>query len=387
MKRIPTIEQRLMAAGQGRGTNERFIQRTMQAIEKEVSGRAFGKALVVERPRRRLFVRISHLPKAAIVALIVAACVLISGTAYAAYALWVRPTAQVRSTTQQYGRDQALIDLKNCYAPDQKVTVEITNGSGGTSQEAAQSLEAHCEIQAVQNWAIQRFRREPSNVLFPFVVAKNNGNTLTVENNETKEARTFTMVGNLPIAYQGKVIQRDEIKRNDTVALITSSDGKSLIALVKLTYGPSLYVSNRVFNSYHEREACIGNEDDSCINLPNIDILRDGEGGANPGAKGDMYEIQGKLADYSPAQFTLVSTSGKIFTVHTGSDVLGTFNTSNPYGPVTIEKGDVLLIMYRQPADGNRQDIQATQYNQIQLMLQGFDKSAAQVTNSQKYTY
>ncbi|HSX31238.1 MAG TPA: hypothetical protein VLE99_04945 [Candidatus Saccharimonadales bacterium] len=390
-----TLEQRLISAGVGQGTNAAFVRRTMQAVRRAASTQTFEQTLRSEKRARgrSLIGWFRHLPRATAIALLVLLGLVVSGTAYAAYTLWLSPSAQVSSVVRQYGRSQALIDVKNCYTKDQKVTVEITNGSTGTAAGAAEALAAQCEIQAIQNWAIQSFHSQPSYVAFAFTITKVHGNNLTIRDYDTHALRDIVLGKDVAVAFQGNIVPASALKQGDTLALLMKANGKDVAAVVKLSYPASAYLSKSTQNSYHERAACYGNTDASCINLPNLDVLRTGEGGANPTVSPNptlqSYEIQGKLVKFSATEFTLQATSGKQYVVHTAGDVIGVFNAGNPYGPITIEPNDVIMVMYTQSAGDSPQDIQSTQYHEIQLMMQGFDKSKAadSLDNTTKYHY
>lgn len=392
MKNKQPIEQRLIAAGEGKGTNETFIARTMDKIKSASAGTSFNTALTPPK-HPLLFQCFVHLPKYALLAIAFGACALVSGTAYAAYAWWLSPSAHVRSVESKYGRDQALIDLTHCSGSDSKVTVEITKGSNGTAQGAADSVLARCELQAVQSWAIQSLHLKPSSVLFGFTVTARSGNNLITQFTGPGGGKptTYSLTADTPIIFQGKAIRLSDLHKGDAIAVIVT-DNHTARAVVKLSLAPKYYSSDEVYNDYHDREPCVGNTSASCINLPNLDVLRDGEGGANPdyhAAEG--YNIQGKLVSYTPSTFLLEATDGTRYTVHTDSDIIGAFNNGNPYdiegSSVSIEPGDVLMVMYEQPKGGNPKDIQSTQYHEIQLMLQGFSKNATDMGNNQKYHY
>lgn len=389
MKDMLTIEQQLIAAGAMKGANEQFVAHTMEGIRTANAGNLYDMALAAhDKPSP--WQRFKHLPRLAMIALAFGACALVSSTAYAAYALWLSPSAQVRSVENKYGRDQALVDLKNCSGSTSKVTVEITKGSNGTPQGAADTELARCELQAIQSWAIQTFHAQPSDTSFPLSVTKVTRDTLTVAipgPTKTTE-RSYRIDGGVPVIYQGKAVPLSTLHAGDAVALIKTA---RLNAVVKLSLPIKYYASDEVNNDYHDRDTCYGNAPASCINLPSLDVLRDGEAGANPDYHpSENYEIQGKLVSYTPEDFILEATDGTRYTVHTHSDVIGIFNTGNPYdseAQVSIAPGDVLMVTYNQPPGGDPKDIQPMQYHEIQLMLQNFSKRATNAQSMQKYRY
>lgn len=391
MKHGSPIEPQLIAAGDGKGANEAFVLQTMEKLKAASASAVFDKAL---KPQKHvsLWQRFLRLPKYAMLAIILGVCALVSGTAYAAYSLWLSPSAQVQSVENKYGRDQALISLKNCSGSGDKVTVEITKGSKGTPEGAAASELARCETQAVQAWAIQSLHGEPSNVLFPFSNLGWTKDSITVQFNGPADDRpvTYHITADTPIIFQGKPIALSKLSKADTLAIVTA-DNHTARAVVKLSLPAKYYMSDEVNNDYHDRQPCYGNPAASCINLPSLDVNRDGEGGANPDYQGaEGREIQGKLLSYTVSQFVLQATDGTQYTVHTASDVIGTFNQSNPYGAtdnITIEPGDVLMIMYTQAKGDDPKVIQSNQYHMIQLLLQGFSKRATTAKNNRKYHY
>lgn len=382
-QRTYTIEQRLIAAGQGSSTDTKFIHDTMQAVRTASSNNTFEQQLNKPVAKHMLWpAQLRRLSRTSLVTIAASAFLLASGSAYAAYTLWLSPSAQLRSVTTQYGHSQAFIDLKDCYSKDQKVNVEIANDSNGNATQAMQALIAHCEIQAIQGWAMQTFHGQPSSIEFAYTVSKIDKTSITVQDPQTQQSQQFSLAKSLPITYKGAFISGGSLKRGDTVALVLGSSGKSLAAIAKLSYPPALYTSDQIQQSYYERQSCIGNSEDSCADLPSVDVAYSGEGGVNPDTTGKPYQIQGKLMSYTTSTFTLEGTSGKHYTIHTASDLINGFNTQNPYG-LTIATGDVLMVIYS--SDGSPQNIESTQYHMIQLLLQNASKQPP--TNAQKYHY
>jgi len=385
----PPIEQQLIAAGEGKGTNESFINRTMEKIKTAEASNLFSTALMPSKSS--FFQRFLRLPKYAMMGVIFGVCALISGTAYAAYDLWISPSAQVRSVENKYGRDQALIDLKNCSGSNAKVSIEITNNSDGTAEGAADSVLARCEIQAIQSWAIQSLRVQPSDVRTGLTVTAVSDASITAQFGDASAGKptTYQVHTDTPIIFQGKAIRLKDFRKGDA-AIVVTTDGHTARAIIKLSLAPKYYASDEVNNDYHDRETCYGNAPASCINLPNLDVLRSGEGGANPDYPGtENLEIQGKLISYTLSTFILAATDGTRYMVHTDSDIISAFNNNNPYntqGSVVIAPGDVLMVTYEQSKDDNPKDIQANQYHAIQLMLQGYSKQSS-AGNMQKYHY
>ena len=382
------IEKRIIAAQPpARGKSE-FVARTMLAIEQAKTRETFTNVLRKTNITKKesLFMKLKHLPGTMVTAIVIGTLLLLSGTAYAAYKLWLSPEVQVKSVEQKYGRAQALIYMKNCNSYQEKVQVEINQDKAGSPEEAAKSLAAHCELEAIQNWAIKDLSEEPNSVIFPFTISTVNHRQVSASNQSKDSSRTFNLTDDTPIVFNGDIVKPNSLDKGDTVAFVVSGPKQELRALVKLSYPAQYYsYSPDLLNSYHTRHECYGSPKSSCIDLPSLDVLRDGEGGANPGTQGEARLIQGKLVNYTDTQFKLQSTSGEIYTVYTTTNVIGGFNVGNPYGAITIEKDDVLEVRYSQAPSDNPKEIQSTQYHNVQLSLQELDKKTD--TNFHKYRY
>lgn len=379
------IEKRIIAAQPlARGKSE-FVARTMLAVKQAKTRETFFHALRnTNMTKKSLLTKLKHLPGIMVAAIVIGALLFVSGTAYAAYKLWLSPGARIKSVEQKFGRDQALIDMKNCNSYQGKVQVEINDDKSGSPDEAAKGLVAHCEIEAIQSWAIKDLSEDPSSVLFPFTINDIKYQQVSVSN-PYKDTRTFNLNDATPIVFKGDIVKLSSLSKGDAVAIVVSGPKKELRALVKLSYPVRYYYSPNLQNSYHTRHECYGNPNSSCINLPSLDVLRDGEGGANPDTRGEARLIQGRLTSYTETQFKLQSTSGEIYTVYTSTNIMGIFNAGNPYGDIMIEKDDVLEVRYSQTSGDNPKEIQPTQYHTVQLLLQEFDTKAE--TNFNKYHY
>ena len=381
------IESHLIAAQPPSRGNKAFVARTMQAVKRAKSGETFSRALRTTHvaKKERLFMKLKHLPTAVIVMLVVGAILLITGTAYAAYKLWLSPEAHVTSVEQKHGRDQALIDLKNCGHSDEKVQVEISKDGPGNPEEAAKSLVAQCELQVIQSWAMSELGVEPSNILFAYTIKAINFPQVSVSS-KYQDTRTLTLSKDTPIIFNGNTIKQDDLHEGDAVAFVVSGPNQELRALVKLSQPIQYYdYSTDVQSTYYTRHECYGNPGTSCIDTPSLDVLREGEGGANGDAPGEGKLFQGKVVSFTDALLKLQPTSGEIYTIYTGKKEVTAFNATNPYGLVAIEKDDVLEVRYSQLATDNPLEIQSHQYHAIQLLLKEVNKQSK--GNFQKYHY
>lgn len=377
-----SLEQSLLSAKLPGESNENFVTQTMVSIKKLAVTQVFDKALTHhDKPQNNLWFRkFRQLPSAIIIAITVASLLLLSGTAYAAYRVWFSPEATVQSVKQEYGRSQALISLKNCSSNTEIVQIEINSDRTGTAKEAAVQQAARCELAAMEDWAASK----QGSTRYAFTTSAINGKTLTVTDS-LGENTLLNVTNKTEIVTKGLVTNISSFRVGDVIGYINNSKQQT-VGLVRLTYPIKYYSFDRdLFNTYHVRDECVGNIASSCIDVPKLDVLRNGEGGANPETQGVNYRIQGKLISYSPSLITLQSTSKEIYLVNISNNVIGAFNNGNPYGAIVIEPGDVLEVFYSQNSGDDPKFIKPNQYHSIELLLKEFDKTAK--SNLEKYRY
>lgn len=376
------IEQLLISAKLPSEGNKRFVAQTMTNIKELSADNVFDSALKHnDKPKKYLWAkRISQLPTVLIVTIAIFSLLLLSGTAYAAYRVWFSPEATVQSVKREYGRSQALISLKNCSSSTEIVQIEINSDRTGTAKEAAVQQAARCELAAMEDWAASK----QGSTRYAFTTSAINGKTLTVTDS-LGENTLLNVTNKTEIVTKGLVTDIASLRVGDVIGYINNSKQQT-VGLVRLTYPIKYYSFDRdLFNTYHVRDECVGNIAASCIDVPKLDVLRNGEGGANPETQGVNYRIQGKLISYSPSVITLQSSSNEIYTVKISDNALGAFNEGNPYGAIVIEPGDVLEVFYSQNSADDPKYIEANQYHSIELLLKEFDKTAK--SNLEKYRY
>ena len=396
MRKI-TLEQQLVASRPVDATNRAFVAHTMQAVRlahgHETFDRVMRKTNVTKK--EHLFMRLRHLPRVVVIGLLLSAVAAFSGTAYAAYRLWIQPTATVRSASQH----EALIRLRNCdeYGGNSDMHIVLNTSSGINPAVAAKYIQAMCDIQAVQSWAMITFqgaespnsRTDPSDILFPYSIQNMQGNTIQLH--DGTDWRTIRVDSNTTYVAGGAIVARQAIKVGDTVAFVVDQKDSHVIrAIVKLELPFTYYNNSLPQGSFLTRTACTGDPKAWCTSAPaSLDVLRSGEPGASLTATGNWYELQGTLVDHSTSGFTIKGTDGVLYTVPTTTDAIETFNTTHPYGgSITVEIGDVLDIMYRQPTTTDHKVVKANQLDSVELLLAHMTKQEADTpTNNMKYRY
>ncbi|HEY1835703.1 MAG TPA: hypothetical protein VGG13_02680 [Candidatus Saccharimonadales bacterium] len=383
-----TLEQRLLASRPADTTNHAFVTRTMDAVRIARGNETFSDILRTTNATKKehLFMKLRHLPRFAAISIIIAGLAAVSGTAYAAYQLWLKPTATVQSSSH----NQALIKLRNCeqYGGNTGLHVVINKSSGLSAAETAKYIQANCEINAVQSWAMATFQgkvKAASDILLPYSIQAVQGNAITLHDGS---ALQHIQVNSQTIyAANGALVTKKAIAAGDTVAyVVDEKDGALVRAIVKLNLPFKYYSSNSDANAFFVRNTCSGDPQAWCVNADSLDVLHSGEAGANPSATGNWYEIQGALVSHSATAFTIKDTSGVTHIIPTTSNIIATFNAGNTYGNISINTDDVLDVTYRQPTTANHGVVRANQVESVELLMSKISKQSGP-TNSQKYHY
>lgn len=370
-----TIEQCLIDAGDHLPHgNSAFVETTMQAIRKKQVSETFASVLrrTNATKKERFIMKLKHLPKAAIMGLAVAGVLVVSGSAFAAYQLWLSPSASLEGAKQnQYGRTEALVKLQHCaqLSISRDISAEIKPHSGLSPEDAAKVLQAYCEINAMQNWAITGLQVHPSAVMFPYTIDQMSGAALKVS--AGNDARNLPLSRSTRYIVGGGYADRGQFHPGDSIAYVANGASATL-AVIKLSL-PATYYTNEKQNAIATREACPGNPQDSCLAAGGITIFpRNTEGMANTQASGKHLQIQGKLVGHTGATFTLKSSSGASYTIAASSDAIQEFNTryAQNYSGTTVELGDTLNVMYAQPSGADPHKVTADQINSIDLLAE-----------------
>jgi hypothetical protein len=368
-----TPDQALIASHEtGDGINTAFVDRVMKTINSPARPRPFA-----------MFTTWRHMHRLAFAIMAIAALALVSGTAYAAYQLWLKPHAQVQHFGQnQYGRNEALVTFQNC-KDSASTTYEVKSSSQLTAEQLSQLLQAKCEMDAITAWANAQ---EPSGLhaitaLYPgaFTVESINGDTYELHGK--LEDRTVTITKDTAFIVHGMQVGREAIHVGDTVGYVEKNSyapgggwptERKSIAIVALELPAKMYEID-LQNQVAKRQDCHGNPGESCVNSGSIDVFpRYGEDNTAPTDSGDMFEIQGRIVEHQGTTVKVKASSGAIYTITAPIDIIASFNTkaSANYNGITIENGDMLSVRYSQNPWNDHKTIQPRQVQSVSLLIE-----------------
>lgn len=367
-----TIEQALIASQTGSAQNNNFTERVMKSIKN----------------KRRLTLPFnipSKFAKLAMALVAICCAVLTTGATYAAYQLWLNPSVEVQSTSQ----NQILATFTNC-STTASARYEIKSGSSLSLEEISQILQARCEISAIQSWRNSQGANDNEQVMESseaYLVNSISGSKVSLQSSNLD--KDVTVTNKTQFFVNGISSGADSIQVGDAVFYVelgTYNQGSGyptksdLLAIFKMDLPIEAYSVSKQ-NLVSERTACLGNPDDFCLaDSASIDVYpRGSEGTSLGGSSGDLYEIQGKILSVSQEGFTLQGSSGALYQIATPLNIIDEFNqkSSSDYG-VSIEVGDQLSVFYNQTSDDNHKIIQASLLSRVTLLMQtGNEKTDA----------
>ena len=366
--------------------------------------------------------RIKRLPAFMLVAIVVGAALLLSGSAYAAYQLlWQKPEVHVSEPTKSVsGRDEVAITLQQCEDRTLAARYELKRNATITADQVAGVAEARCELAAIDTWAQSefgngknsRFTRMP-NTKEPY--NSEHVSTSMATHIQSRDASSVTFVGltkynqsdkaftnteNVRYFADGKEVKSGDIADSDPVVYVTRYRermtpapgcdekhcsisgallGEDLLAIVKLNLSFENY-DQFAWQSLTERTTCTGNPNDSCLTgfIGGIDLYY---GPASVDLeKNMMKEIQGTVTQLNGKSIVIKSSSGSLFTLITPSDVVSTYNTTKAgryYNNQTVEVGSTLRVSYTESADQHTKTLTSDMLMSVLLQTEGVGKSDA----------
>ena len=363
--------------------------------------------------------KLRHLPKLAVLAIAIAALSVVGGTAYAVYkVLWENPSVTVNEpTTNQFGRTQVIASFENCTNQSNETTFEIKRGSTLDPSEIGKILQARCELESLREWSgankppkgpnpsmqetegnYSQTMKMASSVASKVVSLDATSLTLTGdEYNTPKDPLVITpeteyIVGN----HQAN---KNEIHPGDAVLYVHDLTYEFVTVKTETGYDTSSHTTKQVTthvvkvdlpfeyygpgkqNQIAKREPCMNNTQDSCVQTAAIDIYEDYSGGIqgfdDPANSTKEYrEIQGIMTEHNGATVTIKSSSGRIFTMTTPSDIITNFNQnrSAEYNGVTIAPGDLLMVRYIVDKTDDGLTLEGLQVNSVYVALNMIQK-------------
>lgn len=407
-----SIDQLLIAAAQKPRSSQAFSERVM----KEITANSLRPSRVMTKgkgfsPWRRLH----HLPKFAAVLLAILALITVSGTVYAVYLLWPKPQANTSApVVNNEGRTQLEVTFEQCGNLPKEKSYELKKGASVTADQIPGIIKARCELDAIGTWAKKQFPdyarhgmpgadMQSYTTTHPYIsmamhLLGNDGKTITFEGLKkyNLQNKQFPVTGAVQYIAEGKKVTADKIPTGSAVVYITKQSARmvpeegcnekhcsirsedqreELFAVIKLELPFESY-DQLAWQSLAERTPCLHNEQDTCVSSGGIDLYMRAD--SNAGRANDVYkEVEGKLKEVAPSHFTLVATSGRVFTVQTSSDVIGNYNRqrSSGYGGITAGKDDVVQVGYYAPKGEESLTVTQASLSRIMLKIELVGKS------------
>jgi hypothetical protein len=355
------------------GVNTAFVNRVMESIE--------------STQQSHFFATLRHMPKFALIIAAIVGVLVISGTAYAAYQLWLKPHVSVQQfEPNQQGRQEALVAFQNC-KDTKNARYEVKNGAGLNAEKVEQLLQARCEMDAINEWA---YNTHPTKVDVPpiaypgaFTVIKIDGNDITLDGTTeditvTTNDKTMTIIDGIPAGMSS-------LKVGDTVTFVQKytynrengqPTSRELLGVITLQL-PGEFYETTMQNMVAKRAECHGNTTESCVQGSSIDVYpRNGESNAAPVEPGERFELQGRIVEHDGKTVRLKASSGAIYTINAPTDIIENFNTQHGpnYGGLRIEVGDMLSVLYTKKWGEDPKNVNANQLRTATLLVEMLNK-------------
>lgn len=400
-----------------RHQNKYFTDKVMRSLHSpEILSSSLRRMSVTKK--ETFMAKIKKLPAFALVAIVIGATLLLSGSAYAAYQLlWQKPEVHVSAPTKSVsGRDEVAISLKQCGDSKLASRYELKRNATITVDQVADVVKARCELDAIGTWMKKEFGGSESRMRPGVRTAYDSeyvsGSMAT--HIKTRDATSITFVGlskyNQPdktftnsasVRYfaDGREVKADAITESDPIVVITRYRermtpeegcnemhcsisgallGEDLLAIVKLTL-PFENYDQFAWQSLTERTECAGNPNDSCLTgyIGGIDLY---SGSGPKGMDGkEMREIQGVVTELKGTSVVIKSSSGTLFTIITPRDVVSSYNANraSQYNNQTVKIGSAISVSYIENVDQHSKTLQGDMLLSVYLRTEMVGKSDA----------
>jgi len=246
--------------------------------------------------KETFMMKFKHLPTFAIIAIIIASTLVVSGGAYAAYQLlWPKPEVRLSEPkTSASGRKEVTISFAQCGKQSLASGYELKKNAPITIDEVPMVVKAHCELDAISTWANKEFPHDdghqPPEMMKAFDrtmlwtsmathIKSRNDSTLTFAGLTKYHQADTVLEATSKTRYiaDGHDVAASAITADDPVVYITSEFShitpdagcnamhcsmsstpavKTLVAVVKLSQ-PFQYYDQLAWQSLAERMACM----------------------------------------------------------------------------------------------------------------------------------
>lgn len=347
--------------------------------------------------------RLQYLPRFAVILLVIALLTTLGGTAYAIYkAIWDDPGISVSEQAKnQHGRAQLNASLANCGDQQSETRFEVKSGNTLDSSEISKILRAYCEKKAISEWAGETVpqinagktpnigtSQSSMTMLYPAAVEVESidGQSLRLIGDRLSPEESLELTNGTQYIADGQYVTRDQISKGDTILFIqtlTTTDVTTQNELGEyVTSGTP--VSNKIdyiikvslpypyYNTKQdlitERQSCMGNTDESCVQAQAIDVYS-----GSPGVTSNEQRriVQGIITSHNDTTMKIESSSGKEITLVTPTDIVTEFNQKKAplYGGVKVEAGDLLQVRYIVGRNSSGLELSPSNIESIQLLI------------------
>jgi cytoskeletal protein RodZ len=397
-----------------------FTDRVMAGIKTPTSLTVqFGSSK--RNKKNSLKKRLTRLPRFAVILIAIGVLLALSGTTYALYkTLWLQSAVHVtKETKSTVGRTQVVLSLSQCNSDgDVASHYELKSNATITADEVPHVVQAHCELDAIQNWATMTFPNEglagrmatsttahnvtqvTTSMATHITLSSNSSITFAGLTKYNQSDTTFAVGPNVQYIADGQNVKSSTISPLDPVVYVTSdvmrdtpSAGctpqscsmsgtqvsSTLVAVVKLNLSFQYY-DQFAWQSLTEIDACMGNPSNNCLTgyAGSIDLFEPASN-PNPPSDGTTKEIQGVITAINGATVIIQSSSGSLYTITAPSDVISAYNTNKAkqyYNSQFVTVGKSLDVIYIESADKHAQTISPSQIEGISFMLELVSKGS-----------
>lgn len=407
----------LAAKPLGYSANPTFTDEVMRKVQhSEILSSSVRKMDV--NKKETFIMKLKHLPKFAIVALAIGATLLLSGSAYAVYSLWIRPQIEVTSPeTSASGRQEVSIAFSSCGDTIMPNKYELKRNATIDASQIEAVAKARCELQAINDWAMKTYAQGPNGSFgdartneTPALhsvrqLATVNDSSITFAEKKNKLSvlaeETFDTSGTIRYIANGADVPRSTFKPGDTIAYVTLSKTvqtpkeqcmtdacrefgeyrgvNRLVAVIKLDHNFEDY-DDDAWESLAELSNCVGNEADMCLQGNSAATSLYARDLQSSLSQSQMTKtIEGTVTAIQNNTFTLKTTSGTMFTIVAPASIFTNFNASNSaaFENVKATVGSTVRVIYIESKTAHEKTIPIDTIENIDFRLEILTKGGA----------
>lgn len=378
-------------------SNRIFTEKVMDSVQPSAIFTKQIRTMNVNK-KETFIMKFKHLPRMTAILLAFGALFLLTGTTYAVVKT-VESLTQVKvnqTGTNTFGREELNVNLENCGGQTTDgMKYELTKGSGLSNDDAARTLQARCDVDAINNWILAHPQWASS---LPFLAHGSKADTISSINNDSitlKEGGVKKLTNDMVVVSDNNEVSKGTLKVGDSV--IVFPDASSQL-MTKTPLPLSIFVVSQPTKYYSHDFQSYVNERGRCPNNPTRECLLNGSrdytsltvayGGAYYNQiiqkPGSTKNVQGKILSYDDNEIKLDVGGGVVYTIHTQSNVIDIYNTTTVYTlksldgiyastepeALKIYKGDSLDVAYAEEPSQSSSDITYANLFGIQLVVE-----------------